>query len=102
MWIKSQSAAKTEMVKFGEVIEHLYFADLPRAVAFYTEPLAFAIVESSLPRPQQGVYGATVVSRDQAMIWLYAAIPELAYPKRASFHVTDLDALYAELSGRGV
>jgi catechol 2,3-dioxygenase-like lactoylglutathione lyase family enzyme len=90
------------VVEFGESVQHLYFSDLSRAVRFYTSSLGFAVSEQHPRRREAGVSAATVVRRGLATLWLYAAIPELAFPKAADFLVSDVDELYAELTAAGV
>lgn len=90
------------MVKFGESIQHLYFIDLSQVLPFYTTALGFAVNEQYPKRRAPGVSATTAVRRGRATILLYAAIPELAFPKAADFLVSDVDELYAELTAAGV
>ena|SRR5215469_5776990 len=90
------------MVVFGDVVEHLYFTDLSRAMPFYTGQLGFALAEQYQRRSEPGVSAACVVRRGQAIVWLYAAVPELAFPKRATFYVNDVEGLYEEFIRAGV
>jgi hypothetical protein len=89
------------MVVFGEVVENLYFADLPHAVSYYTGPLGFLLSDDPKPRLGPGTMGASVVRRGQATIWLSAAIPELVFPKHANFYVSDVNELFAEMTTSG-
>lgn len=90
------------MVTFGETVERLYFSDLCRAVAFYAAFPGFSVVPAARARSAPGVRETAAVRRDQTLIWLNAAIPELVYPARPTFSVSDVDGLYAEFLEAGI
>lgn len=86
-------------VVFESATPVLRSADYPRARRFMTESLGFAVVEEGGDPARFGIFrrGRATVFVDA---WAGGPVPHAGWS--AYIHVSDVDALAADLAGRGV